>query len=166
MAGTVDSRADFVGALHEWTGAVMRLSAGGFSRFAKEHGMSMAQLGALFHISHRGASDVSGLGGHMGVTSAAASQVLDRLVEAGLVLRREDPADRRAKRVELTSQGRARMQECLQAGQWWQGRLADALTPRERRGAALALRTLVERTAALDGRDPGSRAHAKESEAR
>ena len=162
----MDSMTDVADALHEWTGAVLRLSAGGFHRFAKAHGMAMARLGALFYISHRGASDVTGLGDHMGVTSAAASQVLDRLVEAGLVVRREDPDDRRAKRVELTGQGRARMQECLRAGHWWQARLAESLSPRERRDAALLLRTLGARAAALDGCPHDSHHPAKETTAR
>ena len=55
-----------------------------FLRYARESGLSMSQFGALFHIHRRGSSGVTDLGDHLGVTSAAASQMLDRLVQQGL----------------------------------------------------------------------------------
>jgi len=47
------------------------------------------------------------LADELGVEGPSLVRLLDRLVESGLVERREDPADRRAKIVQLTEQGRA-----------------------------------------------------------
>ncbi len=58
-------------------------------------------------LKHGGKSGVSEIGGQMGVTNAAASQAVDRLVHLGLIERTEDPDDRRAKRLTLTQAGQA-----------------------------------------------------------
>ncbi len=86
----------FVLALQNWVGMFMHRSMRDSIRFAKENGLSMSQVGAMFHIRH-GVDGVSDIGDDLGVTSAAASQMLERLVQAGLVTRTEDPHDRRAK---------------------------------------------------------------------
>ncbi len=91
----MDSREQFLGALREWTAVFMSASMGTFLQFAKEHGVSMPQIGALFHIRSKGSCGVTDVGDDLGVTSAAASQMLERLVQNGLVQRREDPDDRR-----------------------------------------------------------------------
>jgi DNA-binding MarR family transcriptional regulator len=158
----MDREAEFVSALKDWTEVFMKRSVGGFIQFAKEQGMSMSQIGALFHISRQGGSGVSELGGDLGVTSAAASQILDRLVDAGLVVRREDPEDRRAKRIELTELGQRVMHDSLEARQRWYGLLAERLTARERDHATTALRTLIARSCALDAEEAPSRRHGKE----
>jgi MarR family transcriptional regulator for hemolysin len=44
----------------------------------------------------------------LGVEGPSLVRVLDQLCEAGLVTRREDPTDRRAKVLDLTEEGRAR----------------------------------------------------------
>jgi DNA-binding MarR family transcriptional regulator len=49
---------------------------------------------------------VKALAESMGVSLAAMSRAVDGLFERGLVLRDEDPADRRMKRVRLTDAGR------------------------------------------------------------
>jgi DNA-binding MarR family transcriptional regulator len=52
---------------------------------------------------------------HLGVDRTAMTYLLDDLESAGLVERRPDPADRRARRVALTDAGLARLRE-LKAG--------------------------------------------------
>jgi DNA-binding MarR family transcriptional regulator len=63
--------------------------------------LTMAQLKALFALS-RGALSVSEVGEALGTGKAAASLLVDRLVQLGLVERTEDPADRRRTLVHLT----------------------------------------------------------------
>jgi DNA-binding MarR family transcriptional regulator len=48
---------------------------------------------------------------HLGVDRTAMTYLLDDLESAGLVERRPDPADRRARRVMLTASGQARREE-------------------------------------------------------
>lgn len=121
----------------------MTASMRAFLQFAKEHGLSVPQIGALLRISHRGACGVSDLGDELGVTSAAASQMLERLVQGGLVERREDPDDRRAKRIELTDRGSRLVQATVELRRRQFSELAARLDPRERARAAAALRALV-----------------------
>jgi DNA-binding MarR family transcriptional regulator len=150
----MDSREQFLGALREWAAVFMSASMGTFLQFAKEHGVSMPQIGALIHIDHRGACGVTDVGDELGVTSAAASQMLERLVQNGLVERREDPEDRRAKRIVLTENGHRLVRASMEARQRWFAALADRLSPRERELAAEALRTLVARSGASSKHAP------------
>jgi DNA-binding MarR family transcriptional regulator len=110
--------------------------------------VSVPQIGALFHIRSKGSCGVTDVGDDLGVTSAAASQMLERLVQNGLVERREDPDDRRAKRIVLTEEGHRLVRASMQARQRWFAALADRLSLSERELAAEALRTLVARSGA------------------
>lgn len=136
--------------LHEWMHVLMRRSMRDFMLFAKEKNLSMAQINALFRIHHKGACGVSDLGDELGVTSAAASQLLERLVQQGLVTRSEDPFDRRNKRIVLTEAGERIIQESIQARQKWLTSLADLLTPAEQEQVEASLRLLIERAALLE----------------
>lgn len=136
----------FVDTFQEWVAMFMRRSMRGFIRYSRESGLSLSQLGALFHIQRQGSSGVSGLGEHLGVTSAAASQLLDRLVHQGLILRTEDPNDRRSKQIILTDKGNKTLQESIRARQGWITDLANDLTPHEIDQIIPALKILIEKT--------------------
>ena len=64
----------FLALLHEWAEITMRRSMRNVMRHTKESGLSMSQMGTLFYLQRCGHSGVSGLGGHLGITNAAASQ--------------------------------------------------------------------------------------------
>jgi DNA-binding MarR family transcriptional regulator len=150
----VDSREQFIGALREWAEAFMSSSMGAFLQFAKEHGVSVPQIGALFHINSRGTCGVSDIGDDLGVTHPAASQMLERLVQSGLVERHEDPDDRRARQIVLTERGHRVVRGSLEARQRWFTALADVLSPHERDLATESLRTLVARSSASSKHAP------------
>ncbi|MGZ5400321.1 MAG: MarR family winged helix-turn-helix transcriptional regulator [Nocardioides sp.] len=73
---------------------------------ARKADLSHTELTALDQLSRRrwGPSE---LARHLGVTSAAASGIVDRLVARGHVERRPHEADRRRTQVVLTDSGRA-----------------------------------------------------------
>ncbi|OHD74462.1 MAG: hypothetical protein A2177_12755 [Spirochaetes bacterium RBG_13_68_11] len=144
----MDNREQFTSALREWAEAFMSASMRTFLQFAKEQGVSVPQIGALFHINSRGTCGVSDIGDDLGVTHPAASQMLQRLVQNGLVERREDPNDRRAKQIVLTERGHRVVRGSMEARQRWFATLADVLSPHERDLATEALRTLVARSGA------------------
>lgn len=137
-------------AFHEWLRVVMRFSMRNFMLYAKEHNYSVAQLNALFRIYHRGACGISELGEEMGVTSAAASQLLDRLVQQGLAIRMEDSRDRRNKVVQLTESGKQIVQEAMAARQVWLADLVNLLTPQEQQQVEAAIRLLLEKMNSLE----------------
>ena len=83
----------------------MHHSMHGFVTYAKGQNLSLHQFGALFHIHRSGGCAVSDISDDLGITTAAVSQMLERLVQSGLIARSEDPNDRRAKRIDLTEAG-------------------------------------------------------------
>ena len=109
----------------------------------------MSQVGALFQI-HRGTSNVSDLGEGLGITIAAASQMLERLVQQELIRRSEDPQDRRAKKLVLTDKGCRIMQESLRARQGWLEDLVASLSASEKQQVAAAVKVMIDKTNQLD----------------
>ena len=111
---------------------------------------SMAQVKAMMHIAGHGRRTVGEIAGGLGLSMPAASELVDRLVEAGLAERGANPADRRQVLVWLTPDAEAvtaRMRALRRA----QLRAALArLTPDERPVFLRSLEALVE---AL-GREP------------
>jgi DNA-binding MarR family transcriptional regulator len=140
----------FVNTLSKWVQVFMRRSMHNFISYARENGLSMSQMGALLHI-FRDSCSVSDIGENLGVTSAAASQMLERLVQQGLILRQEDPVDRRVKQVELTARGRQIVQEGIAARQVWLENLAHTLSDDERQQIIGALNILIEKAGQLEG---------------
>jgi DNA-binding MarR family transcriptional regulator len=136
-------------ALQNWVGAFMHRSMRDFIRFAKDSGLSMSQVGALFHI-RKGVSGVADIGDDLGVTSAAASQMLERLVRSGLVVRTEDPNDRRVKHIVLTEKGQKILEKGIQARENWVFDLMKLLSPAEREQVAGALDILIDKTRLLE----------------
>jgi DNA-binding MarR family transcriptional regulator len=139
----------FLTALHEWGGVFMRNSMSHFLLFSKEKGVSMPQIGALFRI-RRGDCSVSDISGELNVTNAAASQMLESLVQQDFVRRSEDPNDRRAKQIVLTEKGRKILLDGIHARQAWMHHLAQHLTPQEQTQIASALKILVEKANQLE----------------
>ncbi len=74
-----------------------------FMRFMQQTGLSRPQIHALLHIYHAGECHVSEIGALSDSSPAAASQLVERLVQQGLVERTEDPSNRRIKRLRLTA---------------------------------------------------------------
>jgi DNA-binding MarR family transcriptional regulator len=132
--------------LQDWIEVFMRRSMHNVLFFAKENNISMSQMGALMNIHrHRGCS-VSDISDELGVTSAAASQMLERLVQQGVIERTEDPNDRRAKQIALTDKGYQLLHESFRARYAWLNELAGSFTPAEQELIQTALRLLLEKT--------------------
>jgi DNA-binding MarR family transcriptional regulator len=68
----------------------------------------------------------------LGVDRTVMTYLLDDLQNAGLVERRPDPADRRARRIELTTAGNARLCELAGLLRAAEDRLLERLDPEER----------------------------------
>ncbi|HEY46486.1 MAG TPA: MarR family transcriptional regulator [Anaerolineae bacterium] len=139
----------FVATLKEWTEVSMRHSMRNIIRYARESGLSMTNIGAMFHIHHIGSCGVTDLGDHLGVTSAAASQMLERLVQQELILRTEDPDDRRVKQIALTDKGHRILEEGVHARQGWMDDLAQSLSDSEKETITVGLNILIDKISHL-----------------
>ena len=135
--------------MHEWMGIFMHHSMRNFIRYAKDNGLSLSQCGALIHLQHQGCAGVTDMGDHLGVSSAAASQMLDRLVQQDLILRSEDPGDRRGKQIVLTDKGHRILKEAIRARVSWLEDVFDNLSPDEKEQIVMALDTLIESASQL-----------------
>lgn len=135
--------------LRKWVVVFMRSSMRNFIFYLKERELSMSQIGALFLI-HRGSSSVSDIADELGITKAAASQMLERMVQQDLILRSEDPNDRRVKQVVLTDNGRQVVRESIAARQGWLDNLARALSDREKEQVDSALNILIDKAIQIE----------------
>lgn len=89
-----------------FTGTCIKKQA---ARFLGQFGLSDAQFNLLMMLKHQGGGEGLGqvqLGEMLLVNRANVTGLVDRLEQAGLVRRKEDPEDRRANRVHLTKAGR------------------------------------------------------------
>lgn len=135
--------------LQEWIGTFMRRSMRSLILYMKENDLSMSQVGALFQV-HAGRRNVSDLGEGLGISIAAASQMLERLVQQELIERSEDPDDRRSKKLVLTDKGRHIMHESLQARQGWLENLVAGMSANEKAQVAAAVKIMIEKTNQLE----------------
>lgn len=92
---------------------------------ARECGLSIVQASVLLKIENDMTMRelATRLGGH----ASNATGIADRLAARGLIERHDDPADRRVKRISLTSEGTAvqsRLHQCMQAAPAPFGRLS------------------------------------------
>jgi DNA-binding MarR family transcriptional regulator len=92
--------------LHEGLETVLARVIQDFMRHMKQLGLSTPQIHALMYIFHAGECQVSDIGAVSGASNAAASQLVERLVQQDLVERGEDPANRRAKILRLSEKGK------------------------------------------------------------
>jgi DNA-binding MarR family transcriptional regulator len=140
----------FIHVFQEWIDLFMGRSMRRFIHYARSKGLSLSMIGALFHLQHHKSSGVTDLGDHLGVTSAAASQMLDRLVEQELIQRKEDPQDRRVKQIAITSKGLKVLEEGLKARQSWIIDLEAILTPDQKDQVQNALLLLIDTARRID----------------
>ena len=139
----------FVATLEEWIKVSRHRLMRNFIDYARKSGLSMSHIGALFHLYHEGTCGVTELGNHLDVTSAAASQMLERLVQQGLILRTEDPDDRRVKQIVLTDKGNRVLEEGIRAQKMWLGDLTETLSAAEKEDITVGLKILIEKVRTL-----------------
>ncbi len=108
-ATSVPSVEALSGQVMTWIGLSMRLSKAQPMAeslvMLNELGLTMPQIVALHVMAFEGAMTMTRLVERLGLSTSAVSHLLHRLVQMGLCDRRDDPADRRQKRVRLTPAG-------------------------------------------------------------
>ncbi|HJQ13506.1 MAG TPA: MarR family transcriptional regulator [Anaerolineales bacterium] len=114
------------------------------AHFAKATGLSMPQFGILMQLHYRGNCAVGDISERFDITNAAASQLVDKLVQSRLIQREEDPSDRRAKLLNLTDKGKTLIQQGIEERYRWVDQLAEKLTAKERAKVDEAITILME----------------------
>ena len=130
--------------IQEWSEVFMHRSGREFRRFMDKSNLSFSQVNVLMRLFHSANCGVSGIGEEMGVSNAAASQAVDRLVQIGLIERTEDPGDRRSKRLALTQKGIALIESGIKDRSQWIKDLAVSLPLEQKQTVISALTILTE----------------------
>ncbi|MGE5374138.1 MAG: MarR family winged helix-turn-helix transcriptional regulator [Bacteroidota bacterium] len=134
----------FTQSIRTWMDAFMQRSMGSWWRFARSTGLSMPQFSLMTQMYHRGACGMSGISDRFEITPAAASQMVDKLVQSGYVVREEDPTDRRAKTLNLTAKGRQLIDAGNEERYRWVEDLAGKLNAEERARIVEALEVMTQ----------------------
>jgi MarR family transcriptional regulator, transcriptional regulator for hemolysin len=85
---------------------IARLMRKRYEQRARPLGLTRAQWQVLAHLQRHEGINQSGLAELLEIEPITIGRLLDRMEEAGLVERRADPADRRARRLFLTERAR------------------------------------------------------------
>lgn len=147
----------FTQSIRAWMDIFMHRSMRGWGRYAKSTGLSMPQFSLLMQLHHKGACGMSKVSEGFDITPAAASQLVDKLVQSGFVQRVEDPSDRRAKMLNLSDQGHELVQRGIEERYRWVDELAGKLSAEERAQVSEALEILTRAAQELD--EAGTHAH-------
>lgn len=130
--------------LREWVEVITHRAMRDQSRFVKSLGFSMPQFFLLMQVYHKKNCGISDLSDHMEITAAAASQTVEKLVQSGLMERTEDPNDRRAKQVTLSSKGRDLIEKSIAERFRWVDALEKSLSAAQQAKIREALTILSE----------------------
>lgn len=125
--------------VREWMDIFMHRSMRGWWRFARSTGLSMPQFSMMMQMYHRGACGMSEVSERFEITPAAASQLVDKLVQSGFIMRQEDPNDRRAKLLDITQKGRELIEQGIEERYRWVEEMEARLTEEEREQISEAL---------------------------
>ena len=130
--------------LRAWMDAFMHRSWRGWAHFAKSTGLSMPQMNILMQLHYRGTCSISDISDRFDFSAAAASQLVDKLVQAGHLQRAEDPSDRRAKLLTLSVKGEDLIGHGIEERYRWMDELASTLSADDQKKVADALELLTE----------------------
>ena len=111
---------------------------------ASELDLTYAQSQVLFYVADQAGCHMGDVGKAFGVSLPAVTHIIDRLEQKQLVLRGDDPADRRVHVLDVTRQGKALVQElhALQMGAV--EAVLARMTVADRRLVIKGLETLVD----------------------
>ena len=138
--------------LRAWMDTFMHRSMRGCSHFAKSTGLSMSQFSILMQLHHKGSCGVSDISERFDVTAAAASQLVDKLAQAGYLERTEDPTDRRAKLLTLSAKGAELISLGTEERYRWMDDLAATLSAEDQKKVSQALTLLTHAVEKMDSK--------------
>ena len=144
------STPDLIQTIRQFIDITMHHSMRERGHFAKATGLSMPQFGILMQLHYRQNCGISDLSDRFDITNAAASQLVEKLVQSGLIQREEDSHDRRVKRLNLTKKGKVLIQQGIEERYRWVNQLAENLNAEERAKVAEALNIMTQAATDLE----------------
>jgi len=133
-----------------WLRLVSNAVSQDFARRVAEEGVTVAEWVFLRALWDDSDLSPTVLAQKMAMTKGAISKLADRLLEKGLVARTPEPQDRRAHRLSLSPEGRAKVPRLARLADENDAYYFETLTPRDRLQLARILRSLAERRGLRD----------------
>jgi len=130
--------------IHRQFEIFMQRSLRGIMGSMKQDGLSMPQIYTLMYLYHEGEVRISDIGVLMEVGKAAASQLVERLVQQDLVERIEDENDRRAKKIRLRPKSLRLIEKGLGVQRQQMEALLGQLSPEQMQTVQKAFSYLIE----------------------
>ena len=150
---TMTDTTQFSQTVRQWMDTFMHRSMRGWGHYVRARGVSMPQFMLLMHIHHKKSCGISDLSEKMDTSAAAASQLVDKLVQADLLVRTEDPNDRRAKNVALSPKGKEIVEQGIEERYQWVEELTQELSVEEKNKVSEALNILNETMRRVENRE-------------
>lgn len=140
----------FSNSLRQWMDVFMHRSMRSWHLFVKSTGLTMPQFSILMQLHYKGSCGMSEISEHFDISNAAASQLAEKLVQGGYIERDEDPNDRRAKQIQLTSKGRKLIETGVNERYRWMDDLTSKLSAEEKLQVAESFKVLTEAASQLE----------------
>ncbi len=96
-------------------GAISRKMTRYYNNKLAPYGITIVQSWVLFYLSAQDGSSLKDIAGAIQLDSPVVTGLVDRLEKEGLVVREEDPGDRRSLKISLTPRGREVVEEVVPA---------------------------------------------------
>lgn len=116
---------------------------------------------AMFRLYHKESCGVSDIANHLGFSDAAASQMIERLVQRGFMERKEDPVDRRVKKLTLTEEGKAMVQKAMSSKAQWAENITRELSPDQLKTIGEALEIMIQAAHRMQDKNDTAQAEEK-----
>lgn len=139
--------------VREWMDVFMHRSMRSWNQFAKSSGLSMPQFSILMQLHHKGPCGMSQISERFDISNAAASQLVDKLVQSGYIERAEDPNDRRAKVLQIAPKGKELIDAGVKERHRWLDELVKTLSVNEKEKISEALTILTESVKKMESRE-------------
>ena len=137
-------------ALLDWSSMFMHFSLNDLSRYAHLNDLSLTQMSILMHIHYQGACEITHFSEMLTISRAASSQMIERLVQQGVVYRYPSSQDRRVRLVDLTETGKRVVLESMSARVGWINELVSRIPDQDQAHYVNMLSTLNESANQMD----------------
>ncbi len=132
---------------------VSRISKKVIDKAVAPMGITRSQFWVLAHIARYGRGGIAQtrLARLMNVGKVSLGGLIDRMEASGIIERRPDPVDRRAKRVAMTPKGRDLLRDLQQVSVVVNERIMRGITSRQNRELDELLKTMKRNVLLMDG---------------
>lgn len=141
---------DLAALLMDWLKTLLMITLHDITRLTRRTGLTLAQMNVLLHLYYSGPRDVSHLCETMQISPPGTSQMIERMVQLGVVERKEVPGDRRVRMIDLSEKGRQIILESLSMHRAWVDRLISGMSPEDRKHLVAVLPRLITSAAEAD----------------